>query len=211
MSPLAKCRVRQWLHSSMICWLKLLAWLACVVYSTIPCFWFLVHPWAEYWRSRRKSPYRVLLPAWVAMWVVVALITARWRHLVLYASGWPWPPAIGLFGVGLWLYAHSGKNFTAQQLGGLPEVIAGNREQRLVTTGIRAHVRHPVYLAHLCEMLAWSLGTGLAVCYGLTVFGLLTGAVMIRMEDRELEARFGAEYQRYKARVPAVVPKLGKE
>ena len=28
------------------------------------------------------------------------------------------------------------------------------RDQRLVTSGIRARVRHPVYLAHLCEMLA---------------------------------------------------------
>jgi protein-S-isoprenylcysteine O-methyltransferase Ste14 len=92
----------------------------------------------------------------------------------------------------------------------MPEVIAGHREQRLVTTGIRARVRHPVYLAHLCEMLAWSLGTGLVVCYGLTAFAVVTGAWMIRMEDGELEQRFGIEYRQYKTRVPAVVPKLRK-
>jgi len=194
----------------MIQFLKLLGWLACVVYSTIPGFWFLVHPWAEYWRSRRKSPYGVLLPAWVAMWIIVALVTVRWRHVALYSSVWLWFPAVGPFGAGFWLYAHSSKNFSARQLGGVPEVLAGHAEQRLVTTGIRTHVRHPVYLAHLCEMLGWSLGTGLAVCYGLTAFAVLTGGVMIRMEDRELEARFGEEYQRYRARVPAVVPTLWK-
>ena len=42
-------------------------------------------------------------------------------------------------------------------------------------------VQHPVYLAHLCEMLAWSVGTGLAVCWGLTAFAVVTGAVMIGM------------------------------
>jgi protein-S-isoprenylcysteine O-methyltransferase Ste14 len=92
----------------------------------------------------------------------------------------------------------------------LPEVGAGGQQQRLVTTGIRAHLRHPVYLAHLCEMLAWSLGTGLAVCYGLTAFAVITGAAMIRMEDAELEKRFEGEYQQYKARVPTIVPKWSK-
>ena len=88
-------------------------------------------------------------------------------------------------------------------------MVSGHGEQRLVTTGIRGRVRHPVYLAHLCEMLAWSMGTGLVVCYGLTAFAVLTGAVMIGMEDQELEMRFGEEYRRYRARVPAIVPKLG--
>lgn len=195
----------------MISWLHLLGWLACIVYSTIPCFWLLVHPMAVYWRSRRRSPYLVLLPAWAAMWVGIGLITERWRQVTLYSSGWAWVPALFLLGMGLWLYAQSSKNFSARQLGGLPEVVEGHGEQRLVMTGIRAWVRHPVYLAHLCEMLAWSAGTGLAVCYGLTGLAVITGALMIRMEDRELEARFGEEYRRYKVRVPAVAPRLGGE
>jgi len=39
---------------------------------------------------------------------------------------------------------------------------------------------------------------------------VITGAAMIRMEDAELEQRFEEEYRQYKARVPAVVPKLGR-
>ena len=57
-------------------------------------------------------------------------------------------------------------------------------------------------------MLAWSLGTGLVVCYGLTAFALVTGVVMIRLEDRELEQRFGEEYREYRRTVPAVVPRI---
>jgi protein-S-isoprenylcysteine O-methyltransferase Ste14 len=189
-------------------WLSTLGWLACAVYSTIPAFWFMIHPFAERWRTRRRSPYRMLVPAWMAMWVVVALITSPARHRILYRADWPWIPAAVFFISGLYLYSQSGKNFSAKQLGGLPEVHGENREQRLVTEGIRGRVRHPVYLAHLCEMLAWSLGTGLAVCWGLTTFAMVTGAVMIRMEDAELEKRFGDAYRRYRNSVPAVVPRV---
>ena len=105
------------------------------------------------------------------------------------------------------LYKLSGSGFSPAQLGGLPEVLPGHRQQRLVTTGIRARVRHPVYLAHLCEMLAWSIGTGLAICWVLTAFAVVTGAVMIKMEDEELESRFGEEYRHYRLKVPAVLPR----
>ena len=56
-------------------------------------------------------------------------------------------------------------------------------------------------------MLAWSVGTGLAVCYALTAFAMVTGAVMIRMEDKELEQRFGDDYRNYRQEVPAVLPR----
>jgi protein-S-isoprenylcysteine O-methyltransferase Ste14 len=192
-------------------WLRMVGWLACAVYSTIPAFWLMIHPFAERWRVRhlssQRSPYMVLLPVWVAMWVVVALVTRPWRRVSLYHADWPWIPAALLFACGLYVYSRSGKNFSAKQLGGLPEIHGQNREQRLVTDGIRSRVRHPVYLAHLCEMVAWSVGTGLAVCWALTAFAVVTGAVMIRMEDAELEKRFGDSYRAYRRSVPAVLPR----
>jgi protein-S-isoprenylcysteine O-methyltransferase Ste14 len=187
--------------------LRTTGWIACVIYATIPTFWLLIHPRVNYWRSRPRSPYRILLPAWIAMWLVVAVVTANWRDLVLYHGWWCWIPASVLFGAGLTLYKLSGSNFSPAQLGGLPEVLPDHRQQNLVTTGIRAHVRHPVYLAHLCEMLAWSVGTGLTVCWALTAFAIITGAVMINMEDNELEKRFGEEYRQYRTRVPALLPR----
>jgi len=113
-----------------------------------------------------------------------------------------------LFAVGIFLYSQSGAHFSWRQLGGLPEVLPNQREQRLVTTGIRSRVRHPVYLGHLCEMLAWSVGTGLLVCWLLTAFAVATGAVMIHMEDSELQRRFGDEFRNYRERVSAILPRI---
>src|SRR5271165_309522 len=188
--------------------LRTLGWLACVVYSTIPSFWLMIHPRAHRWREREASPFRVLIPAWILMWVGVAALTGPWRDAAFYSAPWSWLPAALLFAAGIFLYSSSGAHFSLAQLGGLPEVSAGSHEQRLVTTGIRSRVRHPVYLAHLCEMLAWSVGTGLAVCWLLTAFAIVTGAVMIRMEDAELERRFGDDYTAYRNSVPAVVPRV---
>ena len=106
------------------------------------------------------------------------------------------------------IYSLALKSFSAKQLGGLPELMSRHKEQRLVTTGIRARVRHPIYLGHLCEMLGWSIGTGLVVCYGLTAFAVVTGTIMIRMEDSELEHRFGGDYRSYRQEVPALLPKI---
>jgi len=192
----------------MLTVLHRIGWLACVVYATIPSFWLMVHRWTNYWRSRRTSPYRVLVPIWVGMWVLLGLIASPWRDLLLYDSWWTWIPAAVLFAIGAWIYRRSGTGFSAVQLGGLPEVTLGHREQKLAISGIRAHVRHPVYLGHFCEMVAWSVGTGLTVCYALTTFALVTGAIMIRLEDRELEQRFGEEYRDYRSRVPAILPKI---
>ncbi|MGZ4730985.1 MAG: methyltransferase family protein [Terriglobales bacterium] len=191
----------------MLIFLRTVGWLACVVYATIPSFWLVIHPRVEFWRSRQRSPYRILIPVWLAMWVGVGASTAAWRELQLYTTVWSWLPAALILGAGLWIYRRSRAGFSVAQLGGLPELIPGHREQRLITSGIRSRVRHPVYLGHLCEMLAWSVGTGLVVCYGLTAFALVTGAIMIGLEDRELEQRFGEEYRAYRRRVPAVVPR----
>ena len=141
------------------------------------------------------------------MWVGMALLTGPWRHVVMYSTSWGWVGAAVLFALGIYLYSQAGAHFSWAQLGGLPEILANRREQRLVTTGVRSRVRHPVYVGHLCEMLGWSVGTGLLVCWLLTAFAVVTGAVMIRMEDDELEKRFGDEFTSYRRRVGAVLPR----
>lgn len=190
--------------------LHLIAWIACVVYSTVPSFWLLIHPSARYWRTRTRSPYRILLPLWLTMWAVTAGVTWRWRGDELYSTNVSWAPAALFLCAGFWLYRRAGMQFSLKQLSGVPEVLARHDGQRLVTTGIHARIRHPVYLGHLCEMLAWSVGSGLLVCYLLTAWALVTGAVMIRLEDAELEQRFGDEYRAYRRATPALLPRLHK-
>jgi len=66
--------------------LRTLGWLACVVYSTIPLFWLMVHPRAHRWRASERSPFRVLIPAWIVMWIGMGALTGPWRHVAFYST-----------------------------------------------------------------------------------------------------------------------------
>src|SRR5260370_41945142 len=94
---------------------RTVAWIACVVYSTIPAFWLLIHSRAEFWRSRRRSPYRILVPLWMLMWAVMAAITAPWRGGLLYENRWVWIPAVVLFCACVVLYKFPHSSFTVTQ------------------------------------------------------------------------------------------------
>lgn len=168
----------------------------------------MVHPFVEFWRSRSGSPHRVLLPAWVGLWLLFGLMSAPWRNVVLYQKEWTLAPALLLLMVGLRIYFASGSDFSFMHLSGLPEMREGSGRHALITSGLRNRVRHPIYLGHLCEMLAWSLGSGLLISYVLTAFAVVTGAFMIHLEDQELERRFGEPYRIYRAAVPTIFPKI---
>jgi len=61
----------------MVHLLRTAGWLFSIVLSTVPSFWFLVHPRAESWRARRGARFRILGSLWIAMWVVVARLPGR--------------------------------------------------------------------------------------------------------------------------------------
>ena len=190
--------------------LRLIAWIACCIYASIPSFWLAIHPRADAWRERhreRRPVYKLLIPMWVGMWIALFAITYPLRAIVFYRERWPWLIALLFFAIGIFLYSRARRGFSPLQLSGHHELQPERHEQQLVVTGIRRHVRHPIYLGHLCELLAWSIGSGMAACWVLTAFAVITGAIMIRHEERELVVRFGESYREYQRSVPAIVPK----
>jgi len=184
------------------------ALLACSVYCTIPLFWLVVHPFVDRWRARGRGAYVFILPIWGAFIAIAFLLVWPFRLAHLYATWLAWIPGAMFFGLGFSIYAAAFRGFGHTQVSGLAELEPDRHRQQLMTSGIRSRVRHPIYLGHLCEILGWCIGSGLAVLLALLAFALITGAIMIRMEDRELEARFGEAYRAYRGRVPAVVPRL---
>jgi len=183
------------------------ALLACSVYGTIPLFWLAVHPFVERWRARGRGAYAFLLPIWGVFIAVAFLLMWPFRVAHLYIAWLAWLPALLFFALGFLLYRSALRNFHHSQISGLDELEPGQHRQQLLTGGIRSRIRHPIYLGHVCEIIGWCIGTGLLPLYAMALFAMATGTVMIRMEDRELEARFGEQFRQYRTSVPAVVPR----
>jgi protein-S-isoprenylcysteine O-methyltransferase Ste14 len=97
--------------------------------------------------------------------------------------------------------------WTARLLGlrgiiGIPE-ISQKVKKGLVTGGPYTVVRHPTYLAHTLLFTGVFLITGvLSVAVLTSVDFLMVNAVIIPVEERELQSRFGDEYRRYREKVP---------
>jgi protein-S-isoprenylcysteine O-methyltransferase Ste14 len=190
--------------------IDLLAMLACSVYGTIPLFWLVFHPFVEQWRKHGRRAYALILPVWGFFIAITFLILWPFRFAHFYVNWFAWAPAAILFLAGFTIYSAAFQRFDRVQVSGLAELEPHHHRQELVTTGIRSRVRHPIYLAHLCEVIGWCLGTGLVGLYALAAFAIITGFVMIRIEDRELEARFGEPYRAYRRKVPAVIPHFNR-
>jgi protein-S-isoprenylcysteine O-methyltransferase Ste14 len=82
-------------------------------------------------------------------------------------------------------------------------------EGKLVTSGIYAYVRNPVYAAFI-----WLIAPGLILVTGLLLLIILPFVMygLIRFllldEDNYLEEKFGEEYLEYKRRVNSIIPKF---
>ena len=178
------------------------------VYCTIPLFWLVFHPFVQRWRKYGRRAYLVIVPAWGIF--IAAAFALGWplRHLHLYDTNLPWVLGVLFILAGLSIYQSASLGFDRAKVSGLAELELGRHEQRLVITGIRAQVRHPIYLGHLCEVMGWTLGTGSIALCGLLAFAAVTGVVMIHKEDAELETRFGEAYRHYRNEVPALLPKF---
>jgi protein-S-isoprenylcysteine O-methyltransferase Ste14 len=101
------------------------------------------------------------------------------------------------------------RHLTMRVLFGAPEVGAGS-PGKLLTDGIYARIRHPRYAEVVLAFLGYSLISNYPAAYAATA--LIAGqiAALIPLEERELAGRFGAPYEEYRRRVPALIPGFGR-
>jgi protein-S-isoprenylcysteine O-methyltransferase Ste14 len=106
-------------------------------------------------------------------------------------------------------YRLSGR-YRISRAGGPPGLSQGLPE-RLVTTGIYAYTRNPMYLGHLVFLTGLTLLTRSPVALALTAGLTHWFDERARTDHRRLTALFGAPYEAYAARVPRWLPGLPTE
>lgn len=76
----------------------------------------------------------------------------------------------------------------------------------LVTGGLYSRLRHPQYLGLILVIAACLIQWPTVLTIILAPFMIARYLLLAQEEDRDLEARFGEEFKRYKQRVPGLLP-----
>jgi protein-S-isoprenylcysteine O-methyltransferase Ste14 len=97
---------------------------------------------------------------------------------------------------------------------GLRYIVRGGRNRRvyaedLVTEGIYAHTRNPMYVGNLLIMIGLAIASNSWVTIGVAVpLGLFMYASIVAAEEHYLRQRFGAAFDAYCQDVPRWLPRL---
>ena len=169
----------------------------------IPIYWLILHPFNSFWRNRICAAFWVAgLTAWTSGGVLLWI----YRPLLLSAARPSWvaiAAGLVLIGIEVYLFLRVERELGSRRLVGHAE-LTGTGE--MFTAGLYAHVRHPRYSGMFCAIVgAALLGGTPRLWVVLGVWSVLALGV-IRLEERELDARFGAAYAAYRKRVPALLP-----
>jgi protein-S-isoprenylcysteine O-methyltransferase Ste14 len=171
-------------------------------------YWFAVHPFAPFWR--RVGHWWGLGAACLTCGVTTWALW-RVRHALL-AADLGANVVTATIGLGLLVLAVAMRRAVSRQLSlstlaGLPELAPERYRVGVLDQGIYARIRHPRYLQVMLAMAGYALISNYLAAYAVVAILLVLFAVLIPMEEHELCARLGPDYEAYRRRVPALLPR----
>ena len=86
------------------------------------------------------------------------------------------------------------------------ELYATGKESRLITIGLYAYTRNPIYLGIIVLLFGWFFTTRLTALLIMTLLFLILLCIVAKWEEGELTERFGAQYEQYRRAVPFFIP-----
>ena len=172
-------------------------------------FWFVIHPWARWWR--RLGPartYLIVVPVVLAFGVLLFRVRGR---LLGADLGMRWSLiaiAMVFYGVSTWIALQHWKHLSIATMVGIPELSPiEQRKGKLLKDGIYRVVRHPRYLSAGLSVIGVALFVDYVGVYVLLLLLFPLGYPMLVFEERDLVDRFGEEYRQYQREVPRIIPR----
>jgi protein-S-isoprenylcysteine O-methyltransferase Ste14 len=175
-------------------------------------YWFSIHPFIAFWR--RIGPPATIAIHFVFMAVLASLAVLLRGPLLAVQFGtqaWLIVLAVPVFALSIVLRIQVSRHLTSRILSGIAELAPDRNPAPLLTKGPFARVRNPRYLQIMLAILAFALFSDYLAGYVVFAASIVILRIVIRMEEKELRARFGKAYDDYCTRVPRLVPKLHPE
>jgi protein-S-isoprenylcysteine O-methyltransferase Ste14 len=185
----------------------IVALLLVILVPALCCYWLLLHGFLPLWKQLGISASQYLL--WAAV-LAVAIFISTWRD-VLLAGAYGFQPSLATIGLvllmGAIVFRIQIERFLSWHVQlGLPEIDPSGYAQRLITDGPYAHSRHPRYLQILVALSGWALLANYPAGYAVVLLWIPLMLIIVRLEEAELQRRFGAEYTMYRTGVARFWP-----
>jgi protein-S-isoprenylcysteine O-methyltransferase Ste14 len=151
---------------------------------------------------RKRTRSVKLLVGAAAAWAALRLVPGSdWDRLSIHASWIRWP------GLALLVAATIFTIWSRLSLGTMwSSYVVAREGHELRTHGPYGIVRHPIYAGILCMLLGSAMLDG----FGLWTLALIGGGALmlfrVRAEERLMSDLFPDDYERYRRRVPALIP-----
>lgn len=175
-------------------------------------FWLLIHPFARFWRRLGPRPTYLISGVLFSL-LVLALFRFR-TPLMGPDLGTNWSLfLVGciLYFISAWISIVTRRQLDNRTFAGLPEISPEESKGVLLQEGIYSVVRHPRYVSVIIGIAGFVMVVNYLGAYLIYLGSILTLLLVVAFEERELAERFGSEYEEYRARVPAFIPRMGSE
>jgi protein-S-isoprenylcysteine O-methyltransferase Ste14 len=195
-------------------------WLVCsifaqvmvIFYPGVLVFWLIVHSNIERLRAWGTRAYWVAAVAWLT--TAGPLLVFRSR---IFSVRWlipqPFATIVTILGIVTLTLAsvclsQARRQISFRTMIGLPEIEPHQNKQPVLSSGIYARTRNPIYLAHLLLVFSSAALTGFAANWIGFAVDCFILPLLIHTEESELLARYGGEFAEYMRRVPRLFPQL---
>lgn len=185
-------------HMSLYRELTFALWLAWLLY------WVLSAANAKRTQRRESLASRLsyIVPLLAGVWLIGApRLEWGWLSLQLLPP-LRYPLGVALVALGLafsvWARLHLGRNWSG--------TVTLKEGHELIRRGPYAYVRHPIYTGLLVALLGSALECGEPRALLGVALALISFVYKLRIEEVLMRQTFPAEYPRYSAQVPALIP-----
>lgn len=178
-----------------------------VILPLVLLFWTMIHLAPRFWQRQGMV---VTYSAALVLLAVAGTLLYVWRLPFIGADlGTNWAlfiPGAVIYSIGLVVDRNTRRHLDFRTFAGVPEL--KGEAGTLLQAGPFAVVRHPRYTMVLVGVLGWCLMTNHTGTYILGAVFTLGLWLVVRLEERDLHARFGQAYGDYSKRVPQLVPRF---
>lgn len=163
-------------------------------------------------KESKRPPIWLLLLLFFTLYLLISVYATRLLGLPQYLPLHRYGGIVAgtlLLAIGFLILASALKTLKLRRAFG-KEIGKPITECKLITTGIYAYIRNPIYLGCTLLFLGWLFVLQLTCILILTFLYVIHFYLVAKWEEKELTKRFGNEYLRYKRSVPFVIPSLKK-